>query len=143
MTVNKLQGSVKFNAPGHDVCALTGSIPDVPPSFNPSGVVVALNVGGAQVLFTLKAKGQAKSGSSSFMLKLSKKFRGGPVTFTAKLANGSWATAWSAAGISPNTSAKGATISMPVSLSLGGTLYATTVPAAYSGKAGVGGTFKN
>jgi len=31
---------------------------------------------------------------------------------------------------------------MPVTLSLGGTLYTATVPATYSGKAGIGGKFK-
>lgn len=142
LTISKLQGSVKFNATGHDACALTGSIPNLPAGFNPSGVVVAVNVGDAQAPFNLNAKGQAKAGSTSFMLKLSKKFQGGPVTFTAKLANGSFATAWAAYGIDPNASTKGVMLTMPVSLSLGGTLYAASVDCTYSGKAGVGGKFK-
>jgi PKD repeat protein len=153
LTVNKLEGSVKFNVTGRDACTLTGSIPNVAPGFNPSGVVVLLNVGGAQAVFTLNAKGKVKSSNGSLMLKLkpstlnkpAKKieFQGGPVRFTAKLTHGSWADDWAADGVVQTGAAKGAVLTMPVSLSLGGTLYSTPVSITYSGKAGSGGKFKN
>jgi PKD repeat protein len=152
MLVTKASGSVKFNATNKDGCAIAGIIPGVAAGFDPTGVVLTLDIGGARVTFLLDGKGRGKSALGSIALKLkpsvrdavTKKttFLGGDVAFSAKLTSGSWAKAWQNEGVDPASDKANVPMSMLVTVDLGGTVYGATAEVTYSSKAGTGGKFK-
>ena len=151
LSISKMQGSVNFAIHGKDAVKLTGSIPGLPPGFNPAGVKMTLDVGGARTSFTLDARGRAK-GQGTLMLKLKGKrdkvtkktvFAGGAAPFQATLSGGSWAAIWAAEGINPNASAVNSHLTFEVKLLFSGMFGDTVVPIIYSGKAGKSGKFKH
>jgi PKD repeat protein len=146
MTVSKIQGSASLKLANHDSAQLSGVIPNVPQGFTPAGQTIVLNIGGAAVTFTLDKTGKAKAAQGSIALKLKGKrtkgvlaFAGGDVPFTAKIQKGAWAGTW---GFDPATSATKSSISMLISIQLGGNTYASTVALTYSAKANTGAKFK-
>jgi uncharacterized repeat protein (TIGR03806 family) len=152
MKITHLSANMKFNAKGHDALSAQGIIPNLPALFNPTGVVVTLDVGGATVDFTLDShgRGHSSNGSFSLALKPSKRdpktktvqFLGGDVKFKASLHHGDWVSAWTADGVDPTKTAANQPLTLTVSLSFQGQPYTTTVTTMYSGIAGKGGKFK-
>jgi len=151
LLVTSLQGSAKFGITGKDAVRVSGVVSGLPAQFNPNGVAVILNTGGATDVFTLNAKGMAKSATGSFSIKLklttnkstkTKSFLGGDAPFKAKLGKGTWSDDWTDEGISSATDAKNAPMKMSVKLTLGGQLYGVTLDATLNEKAGKGATFK-
>ena len=152
MLVLKMLGYVKFNATNSDSVSLYGALLNLSGPMALNGAVVTLNVGGAQVSFTLDAAGRAKSSLGTFALRFLHAKRdkttgtydpqGNPVIFYANLTHGSWATAWAADGIDPTVTTTNASLTMPVSLTLGGSTCTTSVPVNYYGKANVIGRFR-
>ena len=136
LTVSNIQGSAKFAVGRHDACSILGVIPNVPVSFNPSGQIATLNIGGAEVIFTLDAKGRGKSAEGSIALKLKSRAR---AQFVAKIQNGTWAAVW---GLNPAAGAINAPLQVAVSIELDGGTYASTVTVSMNAKAGAGATFK-
>ena len=150
-TLLKLGGSVKFNASGKDSCSVSGTFDAMPAGFSPLGKKVIVDIGGATRMFTLDAKGRAKTIDGAFGLKLKlvtnkttkvKSFPGGAVPFKVKLSKGSWMDEWSDEGIDPAASASKTPMPMTVDITFGGRVYTSTANAVYSSKAGVGGKFK-
>jgi large repetitive protein len=151
MTLKKLQGGANFTSAGRDICSVSGTIPDLPAGFDPTGVVVSVDVGGAKVSFTMDAKGKAISANGMFAIKLkpSKRnkvtgkidFLGGPVTFSAKL-KGSFASAWIDEGVTA-VDMKNAPVQIVVDIPFAGRVYTATVSASCSAKSTTGAKFKN
>jgi hypothetical protein len=152
MIVSKLSGSVNFNASNKDACSVSGVIPGIAAGFDPIGIILSLDIGGAKVTFVLDAKGRGKNAQGSIALKLKPSMRnkatkvitflGGDIAFKAKLAKGSWTTAWSNEGIDPAANKTGTPMSLLINVDLGGTLYGIVADVLYSSKAGNSGKFK-
>ena len=149
-TITKFQASVKFMTSGHDICSLSGIMPDVPDNFNPAGVALTLNIGGVEQSFTLNAKGRARSANATAALKLKSSkgskprvFQGGPVPFTVTMMNGAWHDLWLDEGVSPNSTQKNSPVTMKVSMTFNGDDYESILDAFYSGQAGIVGKLRD
>jgi len=151
LLVTSLQGSVKFGVQGKDGVRVSGIVSGLPAQFKTDGVKVILNAGGATEIFTLNAKGAAKTATGTFVLKLklttdkatrTKSFLGGDAPFKAKLAKGTWADDWADEGITGTADAKNVPMQMLVKLTLNGQLYGVTIDATRNEKVGKGATFK-
>jgi hypothetical protein len=148
-TVARMSGGAKFKSGGHDFCSLSGILPQVPAGFNPNQQTLVLNIKGATVTFLLNAKGQGKAANGAIQLKLKRAkpakgtkvgvFPGGDVAFVAKIQKGTWAAIWE---MDPAVTVATPLYDIPVTIQFAGTVYATTVQAAYSSKAGIGAKFK-
>lgn len=149
--LSKMGGSIKFNATGKDACFVSGTLPALKAGFNPLGIAVKIDIGGATRNFTLDAKGRAKSADGSFALKLKlttnkttkkKEFLGGAAPFKAKLTKGSWMEAWRDEGIDPVKSMVKTPIPILVDITFAGRIYTHTTTVIYTSKATVSGKFK-
>ncbi len=139
-----------IHLPARPTCSISGMLSTIRAGFNPLGMVVKIDVGGATRNFTLDAKGRAKATDGSIGLKLKlvtskttkkKEFFSGSVPFKAKISKGSWMDEWADEGVDPATSAKKKPIPMTVDIALGAPgLHTASV--IYSSKATVGGKFK-
>jgi PKD repeat protein len=148
MSVSSLSGKVNFASSGRDACSLTGTVPDLPAKFDPTGVNVRVNVGGATGIFTLNSKGKAISdeGSISLTLKPSVRnkatgkveFLGGPVNFKLQLKNGTWSDDWADEGVDPTADATGKSMTITVDLTLNGKTFTSNLTKSYSAKKGKG-----
>jgi PKD repeat protein len=127
MTLSKLTGKGVYNQTGKDKAKLSATIPDLPQGYDPTGKIVALDVGGAMAQFTLDAKGSSKNASGTFKLKV-KRHKGvavgGPTGLQSSLV-GTYSTAW---GFDFSKTTKSTPISMTVNMDLGGTGYTQTLP---------------
>ncbi|MCY3022069.1 MAG: PKD domain-containing protein [Planctomycetota bacterium] len=140
--VTKAQVGLGFKKAGNDKITV-GGVVELSAGFDPSGKSASVSFGGAAQSFTLTAKGTAKQGKDQFKLtrKLDKKvFRGGAVKiqFTLK---GAFVTLLADEGLTNETTPKtGKTVSVPVLLQLGGTVYQADVPMmVWKAKAGTSG----
>lgn len=149
MTLSKIKATMKFTQTAKDKLQIAGVLPGLVATFDPTGLVVNINGGGAQAAITLNAKGQGKTESASLRLKLKKKrnkatkkseFVGGDVGFSASL-SGAFTAAWADEGVNPARSDSKVPLVFTVDLSVGGTVYRATVTATYSSKAEKGGAF--
>ena len=151
MTISHLMAHMKFNAKGHDAVSAQGVIPKLPALFDPTGVAVSIDVGGAIVSFMLDSHGRGKAANGMFALTLkptkrnpkTKKldFLGGDVKFKANLRNGNWSGAWSNDGVDPARTAKNQPLTLTVNLTFLNQPYTATVTAMYTGVAGKSGRF--
>jgi hypothetical protein len=143
LKVSRISGSTKFTA-GGDRCSVSGAIPSLPSDFSFAGQQLTLNVGGAEVVFVLDAKGRGKSpmGTFAFKIKMKKREKGSAMNntadigFSAKLQKGTWAQIW---GISSNATEEFA--QMETSIEFGGNVYVTSTAVKMSVK-GNGGQFR-
>ncbi len=145
MIVSALAGKVSLSIGGKDSVSVSGIIPNLPAKFNPTGVVMKLNVGGIPVSFTLDSKGKGPSSAGTIQLSFKPavrnkttrtiEFKGGPVAFKALLHKGTWAKTW---GLG-NTNA---TMTITTDLTINGRVYTSPVDIHYSAKAGVSGRFQ-
>jgi len=152
MTLTKLSGTVRFFVPGFDSFSVSGVLPNLPALFNPGGLALVLNSGGAIRAITLTEKGKGKlfNGNASLTLKPSvrnkttknSEFLGGNVIFKATLKNGDWKSVWTDDGINPDTTVKNASLPMTVDVTLNGIVYTETVTTLYNGAAQKSGRFK-
>ena len=149
MSVSKFSGKLNFKLSGKDACSLSGILPGLPALFDPTGLTLTINAGGAQASFVIDAKARSKNEHGSLALKLkpakrnkaTKKmeFQGGDVAFSAKLIAGSWSTAWSDEGVNPAADAKKQPLTMTVDVHFNGTVYRASIAASYSAKANTAG----
>jgi|GEM_PF-2506720 len=148
LAVTALSGSMKLTVAAHDACTLAAVIPQVPAGFVPNGAALVIDIGGAVEAFALDAKGRGVTGASKTALKLklakaTGAFGGGDVPVKASLKQGTWATAWAAAGIDSGQDARNAPAELAVGMRFNGYVYGATVPISYSVRAGAGGRFRN
>jgi uncharacterized repeat protein (TIGR03803 family) len=138
LTVTKLQAKVNFNPAksNADSCKLTGTLA-LEPGFSVTNKAVTVDIGGAQVSFTLDAKGRGTSAPHTCKLSYNKKT--GLWTFTATLKKGSWA----AHGLANVTTPKaGVTVTLPVILVIGDEVFANEKSLLYKATAGRSGSAK-
>jgi uncharacterized repeat protein (TIGR03803 family) len=142
LTVTKLQVKVNLNPAksNADNCKLTGTLA-LEPGFSVTNKAVTVDIGGAQVSFTLNAKGRGTSAPHTCKLSYNKKTK--LWTFTATLKKGSWATPWSAHGLANVTTPKsGVTVTLPVMLVIGDEVFADEKSLLYKATAGRSGSAK-
>ncbi len=131
LTLTKLTGVVFFNSAGKDTYKVTGSINSA--SLIYSDAVVALDVGGAQVTFTLNAKGLGVSSNGT--IKFSKS--GSTQKFVAALKKGTWAAPWTQSGLT-NEPQTNVAIPISVVMTINGAANAGNKYVQYSEAHGVG-----
>lgn len=149
MSLSKIKATMKFTLAGKDRLQLSGVLPGLPATFNPNGLAVSIDGGGAKRTVVLNEKGQGKGDGALLRLKLKKtknkatkksEFVGGDVAFSAML-TGAFAAAWADEGVDPARSDAKVPLVFTVDLSVDGKLYRATVTATYSSKAEKGGGF--
>ena len=115
---------MKSAAPGKDQYALRCRLPNVYAEFLPEGASVSANVGGAQVNFTLDAKGRAKTTSGTASLKISKTR---DATLQVK-AIGTFQDAWLLDGLDLGVAVNKGTTQFFIFINLNGHFYSADVP---------------
>ena len=124
-TVTRANINLGFRIKGRDRIQVLGTV-TLPASYNPLKLTAQVAVGNVSATFTLDKNGRAKSGSNRFSLvrKLKRKqFLGGPVKINFFL-HGDFAAALAASGLTKVITPKaGSIVSLPVTLTLGNTLY--------------------
>jgi len=103
LTITKLQVKLNFAKPNADSVGLSGTL-DVGTNFNVTAKLVTLDIGGAQLAFTLNAKGRGANAFGSCKLAYNKKTK--LWTLSAQLAKGFWQTAWATSGLENSTVSK-------------------------------------
>ena len=147
MTINPLQMTVNFAKMNADSASLTAQValPGITNVIQLTGVIVAVDVGGAQVAFTLDTTGHGVNANGTCGLLYTKiKTVQTYWTVTINLSNGSWRNQWAAFGLI-NTTIKspGVAVTIPVTLMIGNTAFAAEAHLPYiavMGKAGKAGT---
>jgi hypothetical protein len=119
ITIVKLQAKVNFAKPNADSCSLTATL-DLGAGFDPTNKVVTLDIGGAQVSFTLDEAGKGRGTNPWGSCKLLFNKTSGQWTFKTNLKKGSWQTPWADHELTNTTTpTAGASIVMPVVVAIG------------------------
>ncbi|MGD0016196.1 MAG: protease pro-enzyme activation domain-containing protein [Verrucomicrobiia bacterium] len=138
--ITKLQVKLNFAKTNSDSCTLTASF-DPGTGFSVANKLVTLDIGGAQVPFTMGAKGKGVSSFGSCKLAYNKKT--GLWALTANLAKGTWRTQWSEHGLSNATIFKpGASVTVPVIVLIGDEAFADERSMLYTATKGKSGSAK-
>jgi hypothetical protein len=133
LTVTKLRATARYSIapaakslnPGRDMATISGTLANVPAGFDPNGQMLALNMGGASLQFTLDKNGKGASKDGSVALKLAQ----GGALFTAKLMHGNFASSW-------GLTAKAGTTTVPVAVEIGDNAWSADVSVTCSKKSG-------
>jgi hypothetical protein len=140
LNISKLQTKLNFAKANADTCNLTATL-DPGAGFNPAGKSVTLNIGGAQMSFTLDSKGRAVGSPGACRLSYSKSKK--VWTLTTKLKSGNYQTAWAAYGmVNANLPQPTAAVKVPVTLLLGQEMFVGERTLTYKAKPGKSGTAK-
>jgi sugar lactone lactonase YvrE len=138
LTITKETAMLNFVKTNSDSCTLTGTL-TLEPGFSVTNKAVTVDIGGAQALFTLDAKGSGTSPPNTCKLSYNKKTV--LWTFTAKLKSGSWATPWAAYGLS-NSTVTASSVTLPATLVIGDEGFYGEKNLLYKAKAGKSGSAK-
>jgi hypothetical protein len=139
LNTSRLQGTLNFARTNADNCTVKGAFA-LPPNYNFTGKVATLNIGGAEISFTLDSKGRGLNGLSRFNKPSYNKITG-LWTFNAILRNGSWRTPWAAHGLVNATILKpGAPVTLPVILAIDNESFMATPSRHYMSRAGRSGS---
>jgi PKD repeat protein len=143
LTVTKMQMKLNLNLAktNSDSCTLTATMEDLAAGYNLTNKVVTVDVGGAQVPFTLDAKGKGKGVSHFGNCKLVRNKKTGLWTLKVKFAKGAWRTQWSEYGLENTTTSK-APVTIPVIMLIDSEAFAVEHPMLYTAKAGKSGSAK-
>jgi hypothetical protein len=143
ITVSKLQAKANFAKAQADSCSLKATL-DIGTGFNPTNGTITLDVGGADISYTLDAKGKGIGTGAYGSCKLSHNKKSGLWTFNTNLKNGSWQTAWQDSGLTNSTTPKvGQPISLPLVLAVGdGIAFTNDCPVTYRASLNKSGTAK-
>jgi subtilase family serine protease len=130
LTVTKMRVKVNFAKPYADSASLS-AILNLDAGFSVTNKTpITLNIGGAQVPFTMDVKGRGVSPFGSCKLTRNKKT--GLWTLTAKLAKGTWREPWATHGLVNQTVKPGAWVTMPVVVVIGDDALANERPMLYT-----------
>ena len=96
----KLTATVNFAKLSNDTCKLTATL-DLGADFSVTNKILTVDVGGAQVPFTLDKKGSGLNGTSTCRLSYTKPTKTKPGFWTIKvvLSKGTWRDPWAAHGL--------------------------------------------
>jgi hypothetical protein len=144
LDITKMQVKLNFAKTNSDSCSLTATLEDLVAGYNLTNKVVTLDIGGAQVPFTLDAKGKGKGVSSFGSCKLAYNKKKTLWTLTANLAKGSWQTPWATYGLlNALVPKKPATqVTMPVVMVIDTNAFAGERLMAYTAKFNKSGSAK-
>jgi hypothetical protein len=131
LTITKMQMKLNFAKLNADSVSLSGIL-DLDAGFNPASKAVTLNIGGAQVPFTLDAKGKGRGVSDFGSCKLAYNKKTLSWTLTANLAKGTWRTAWAAYGLENESVKPGTWVTMPVVVVISDDAFADERPVLYT-----------
>jgi PKD repeat protein len=140
LSATNVQARLNFAEPNLDSLRLKAT-PHPSQCTNWLGVAVTVDVGGAQVSFTLNEKGRGVSDQGTCRFTYSKKT--GVCTFTARLSHGSWQTPWAPLGLVNATVVKpGVDVTLPVILVIGDEAFMADNALHYTATADKSGTAK-
>ncbi|HUI07183.1 MAG TPA: Ig-like domain-containing protein [Verrucomicrobiae bacterium] len=135
--ITQLQAKLNFAKANADSCSLKGML-DLGASFNPSGETMTLDLGDAQVSFTLNRKGRGVAYQGTCRLTYKKKT--GTWTLTAKLRRGDWQTLWAEYGlVDTDVSPLGVPVEFPVVVVVGDDTFTGEKSLLYKVKPGKSG----
>jgi pectate lyase len=142
LNITKLQPKLNFAKTNADRCTVRGAF-DLPAGYSFSNKLATLDIGGAEVSFTLDSKGRGRNGLSTFS-KPTYNRKTSLWTLNATLKNGSWRTPWAAYSmINSNIPKPGALVTnMPVIFLLDTEAFMGTTNLHYTAKQGKSGTAK-
>ena len=144
MQITKLQLNLNFAKTNADSCTVKGKF-ELPASYSFTNRLATLDIGGAEVSFTLPKKGSGHIGSSTFSKPTYNK-RTGLWTFSATLKKGFWQSPWWAdySMINSNIPRPGVSVTnFPVILVLDTEAFMGTTNLNYTAKHGKSGTAKS
>ena len=140
MSVTNFRASVNFPKPNLDKCSFK-AVPQPSQCTNWLGTIITLDVGGAQVTFTLDAKGRGVSTNGTCRFSYNK--RAGVCQLTARLSHGSWHDAWAQYGlVNADTSGTTVSVTLPVTLVISDEVFMAEKPLRYTAAANKSGTAK-
>ena len=130
MSVTNFQATLNFARANLDKCTFK-AVPQPGQCTNWLGTVITIDVGDAQVSFTLDQYGRGVSTNGTCRFAYAK--RSGTCTLTVNLSHGSWQGAWSAYGLVNATIQKpGSGITLPVALTIGNEMFMADKPLHYT-----------
>lgn len=130
LNVTQSQAKLSFTRKGTDAYRVRGSIPGLAKDFAPNNTEASVDLGAAIVNFTLDGKGVGKNANGSLILKYQKKLGW---QFRATTKRGAWSEPWSDGGLRGGM-AKGTSIELPLTLTLGSQTFCGAKSAKYSVK---------
>ena len=142
MQITKLQLNLNFAKTNADSCTVKGRF-ELPASYSFTNKLATLDIGGAEVSFTLPKKGSGHNGSRTFSKPTYNK-KTGLWTFSATLKKGFWQTPWAEFSmINSNIPRPGVSVTnFPVILVLDTEAFMGTTNLNYTAKQGKSGTAK-
>jgi hypothetical protein len=140
MSVTNFHAWLSFPNPNHDKCNFK-AVPQPSQCTNWLGTTITLDVGGAQVSFTLNAKGRGVSTNGTCRFSFNK--RAGICQLTAALNHGSWQDAWAQYGlVNATTQGSSVPVTLPVTLVIGDEIFMAEKPLHYTAAVNRSGTAK-
>lgn len=133
----KMQGKVNFIHQSKDACSINATLPGLPAPLTLAGATVILEISGVRKEFVLDGTGFGANADGVLILSLKKNL------LSVRLANGSWAEAWSGLGIDPHTTVKNSTLQFDIRLSVETTVFTGKATVKYASRAGKSGSFKS
>jgi PKD repeat protein len=140
MRITKLQVNLDFAKTNSDSCTLEGMF-ELPADYSFAGKPATLDVGGAEVSFTLPSKGgSAHNGQSTFSERTFNE-ENGLWTVKATLKKGSWQDAWAGQGlVNATIPSPGVFVQLQVILLIDNEAFVADQLLNYTAKAGKSGT---
>ncbi len=140
MRITKLQVNLDFTKTNSDSCTLEGVF-ELPADYSFAGKTATLDVGGAEVSFTLPSKGgSAHNGQSTFSERTFNE-ENGLWTVKATLKKGSWQDAWAGQGlVNATIPSPGVFVQLQVILLIDNEAFVADQLLNYTAKAGKSGT---
>ncbi len=144
LTITKMQMKWTLAKTNSDSCTLTATISDLDSGYNLTSKLVTLDVGGAQLPFTLDARGKGRGIGTFGSCKLTYKKKQQIWELTAKLAKGSWQGLWEKYGLVNNNVPKKPTtvVTVPVVMVIDAASCAGVQSMGYTAKRFRSGTAK-
>jgi PKD repeat protein len=140
LEIDKLQAKPNFARANGDSGRLTATL-DLGADFTPAGMLVTLNISGAQVSFALDTKGKGMNEQGTCSLKFNKKTN--DWRMTVKLKAGNWQTAWAEAGlVNADVAKPGAPVTLTVVVLVDREGFAANKTLLYTATAGKSGSAK-
>jgi hypothetical protein len=138
LDITKLQAKLNFAKANADSCSLNATL-DLGASFSPAGKTMTLDIGNAQISFTLDSKGRGVGYQGTCRLTYNKKT--GIWALTAKLRSGDWQSSWAAYGlVDAAVSPLGVPVKFPVVAVVGNEAFASEKLLVYKAKPGKSGS---
>jgi len=133
LDVSRIQLTANFQREQQDGALFSGTLSPAPAAASVSGFA-KVDIGGAMAFFAVdeRGRGRGPNGTVNINLKTGK--------YTVSLRGGDFAGDWFNEGITNTTGS--ASVTMPITLAINGSVYSTTRGLTYTGKEGKGGKAK-